>query len=285
MTAVEAYEDGLRERLEAGLRALPGVTAAVAGRARAPRRCCSPSTGRDAAATSGSWPSAASTRPPGSFYAIEASRWPRPRRRGRRCGSASRRTPTADDVDRLLAGLRECLAALGHGPSARGTARGRSSRQVQVDVRADAGRRVRRLLGRMPVPVEACDAAAVIILEAIRAVPKDPGRRSPRPHPGGRRPRRRRRPMPGRRRCRPRRRRPAPPRSRRPAPSSRGAAARAPGASRLAAGEITAAGGGEEGLDHGPRAAQVAVRVGRAGRTRRLPSWPASWPRRGSGRG
>jgi cysteine desulfurase family protein (TIGR01976 family) len=109
MAELEVHEDRLRERIEDGARALPGVTV----RSRAARR--TPTllltfAGRDAADAYRSLAGRGVNAPAGSFYAIEASRHlGLGDTGGLRVGLA----PYSDDedVDRLLAGLGEWLAA------------------------------------------------------------------------------------------------------------------------------------------------------------------------------
>ncbi|MGY1594682.1 cysteine desulfurase-like protein [Geodermatophilus sp. SYSU D00708] len=109
MAAVEQHEDRLRERIEDGVRALPGVTLWSRAARRTPTLLMT-FPGRDAADAYRFLAARGVNAPAGSFYAIEASR------RlglgdtgGLRVGLA----PYNDDadVDRLLAGLGEWLAA------------------------------------------------------------------------------------------------------------------------------------------------------------------------------
>jgi cysteine desulfurase family protein (TIGR01976 family) len=107
LTAVEEHEDGLRERLEEGLAALPGVTL----RSRAARR--TPTLlltfdRHEPAAVYRHLAERGVNAPAGHFYALEASRWlGLGDTGGLRVGLA----PYTDDsdVDRLLAGLAEVL--------------------------------------------------------------------------------------------------------------------------------------------------------------------------------
>jgi cysteine desulfurase family protein (TIGR01976 family) len=108
LSALEQHEDRLRERIEAGLAALPGVTLWSRARRRTPTLLMT-FAGRDAAEGHRFLADRGVNAPAGSFYAIEASR------RlglgdagGLRVGLA----PYTDDadVDRLLDGLREWLA-------------------------------------------------------------------------------------------------------------------------------------------------------------------------------
>src|SRR3954447_16390395 len=107
MGLLEEYEDGLREYLEAGLVALPGVRI----RSRAPHR--TPTLlltfdGREAAEAYRSLADGGVTAPAGSFYAIEASRWlGLGDTGGLRVGLAP--YTDRDDADRLIDGLREFL--------------------------------------------------------------------------------------------------------------------------------------------------------------------------------
>src|SRR4051794_20826404 len=105
--ALEEHEDRLRERIEAGLRELPGVTVWSRAARRTPTLLMT-FDGRDAAEVYSFLAERGVNAPAGNFYAIEASR------RlglgdagGLRVGLA----PYTDDrdVDRLLAGLREFL--------------------------------------------------------------------------------------------------------------------------------------------------------------------------------
>jgi cysteine desulfurase family protein (TIGR01976 family) len=108
MTALEQYEDGLREHLEAGLAALPGVRAWSRAAHRTPTLLLT-FDGRDAADAYRFLAERGVNAPAGSFYAIEASRWlGLGDTGGLRVGLA----PYSDraDVDRLVAGLREWLA-------------------------------------------------------------------------------------------------------------------------------------------------------------------------------
>ncbi|MGY1623694.1 cysteine desulfurase-like protein [Geodermatophilus sp. SYSU D00965] len=108
MAAVEQHEDRLRERIEDGVRDLPGVTLWSRAARRTPTLLMT-FTGRDAAEAYRFLAARGVNAPAGSFYAIEASR------RlglgdtgGLRVGLA----PYNDDadVDRLLAGLGEWVA-------------------------------------------------------------------------------------------------------------------------------------------------------------------------------
>jgi cysteine desulfurase family protein (TIGR01976 family) len=110
MSAVEAHEDRLRERIEAGLGELPGLTLWSRARHRTPTLLLT-SADRPAAEVSRGLAGRGVNAPAGSFYAIEASR------RlglgdtgGLRIGLAP--YTDDDDVDRLLEGLR---AELGRG--------------------------------------------------------------------------------------------------------------------------------------------------------------------------
>jgi cysteine desulfurase family protein (TIGR01976 family) len=108
MTTLEAYEDDLREHLEAGLAAMPGVRLWSRAAHRTPTLLIT-FDGHDAAAAYRFLAECGVNAPAGSFYAIEASR------RlglgdtgGLRAGLAP--YSDRDDVDRLLAGLRQFLA-------------------------------------------------------------------------------------------------------------------------------------------------------------------------------
>jgi cysteine desulfurase family protein (TIGR01976 family) len=108
MDAIEAHEDRLRERIEMGLRALPGVTVWSRAKRRTPTLLLT-FEGRDAADAYRFLAERGINAPAGSFYALEASRWlGLGDTGGLRVGLA----PYNDDadVDRLLAGLGEFLA-------------------------------------------------------------------------------------------------------------------------------------------------------------------------------
>jgi cysteine desulfurase family protein (TIGR01976 family) len=108
MALLEAYEDGLRAELEAGLAALPGVRRWSRAARRTPTLLLT-FDGRDAADAYRFLAERGVNAPAGSFYAIEASRWLGLRDAGGlRLGLAP--YSDRDDVDRLLAGLREWLA-------------------------------------------------------------------------------------------------------------------------------------------------------------------------------
>jgi cysteine desulfurase family protein (TIGR01976 family) len=108
MTALEEYEDGLRVRLEAELAALPGVRLRSRAAHRTPTLLLT-FDGRDAADAYRFLAERGVNAPAGSFYAIEASRWlGLGDTGGLRVGLAP--YTDADDVERLLAGLREWLA-------------------------------------------------------------------------------------------------------------------------------------------------------------------------------
>jgi cysteine desulfurase family protein (TIGR01976 family) len=109
MTALEEHEDRLRERIEDGVRELPGVTLWSRAKRRTPTLLLT-FEGRDAADAYRFLGGRGVNAPAGSFYALEASR------RlglgdtgGLRVGLA----PYSDDadVDRLLAALADFLAA------------------------------------------------------------------------------------------------------------------------------------------------------------------------------
>ncbi len=108
MAAVEAHEDALRERLEAGLADLPGVRSWSRAAHRTPTLLLT-FDGRDAKDVSAHLAQRGINAPSSNFYAIEASR------RlglgdagGLRLGLAP--YSTADDVDRVVAALAELLA-------------------------------------------------------------------------------------------------------------------------------------------------------------------------------
>jgi selenocysteine lyase/cysteine desulfurase len=107
MTAVEAYEDRLRERLETALAAMPGVTL----HSRAAHRTATllaTFDGRDAADAYEFLARAGVNAPAGSFYAIEPSRH---LGLGDDGGLRAGIAPYTDeaDVDRLVAGLEAFL--------------------------------------------------------------------------------------------------------------------------------------------------------------------------------
>jgi cysteine desulfurase family protein (TIGR01976 family) len=109
MDAIEAHEDRLRERIEMGLRDLPGVTVWSRAERRTPTLLLT-FDGRDAADAHRFLAERGVNAPAGSFYALEASRWlGLGDTGGLRVGLA----PYSDDsdVDRLLEGLREWLAS------------------------------------------------------------------------------------------------------------------------------------------------------------------------------
>jgi cysteine desulfurase family protein (TIGR01976 family) len=108
MTMLEAYEDDLREHLEAGLTALPGVRLWSRAGHRTPTLLLT-FDGRDAAYAYRLLAERGVNAPAGSFYAIETSRWlGLGDAGGLRAGLAP--YSDADDVERLLTGLREFLA-------------------------------------------------------------------------------------------------------------------------------------------------------------------------------
>ncbi len=108
MAAVEQHEDGLREHLEAGLAGLPGVHLWSRAGHRTPTLLLT----FDGSAAADAFRFLAErgvNAPAGHFYAIEASRWlGLGDTGGLRAGLAP--YTDADDVDRLLSGLREFLA-------------------------------------------------------------------------------------------------------------------------------------------------------------------------------
>jgi selenocysteine lyase/cysteine desulfurase len=108
MATLEEYEDGLREHLEAGLLALPGVRLRSRAVHRTPTLLLT-FDGRDAADAHRFLADRGVNAPAGSFYAIEPSRWlGLGDTGGLRAGLAPYNDQ--DDVDRLLAGLRDWLA-------------------------------------------------------------------------------------------------------------------------------------------------------------------------------
>jgi cysteine desulfurase family protein (TIGR01976 family) len=109
MAAVETYEDGLRADLEAALAELPGVTLWSRAANRTPTLLLT-FEGRDAADASRFLAERGVNAPAGSFYALEPSRWlGLGDAGGLRVGLAP--YSDADDVERLVTGLREWLAA------------------------------------------------------------------------------------------------------------------------------------------------------------------------------
>jgi cysteine desulfurase family protein (TIGR01976 family) len=109
MTAVEAYEDGLRTELEAGLARLPGATVWSRARHRTPTLLLT-FDGRDAADAHRFLAGRGVNAPAGSFYALETSRWlGLGDTGGLRAGLAP--YSDADDVERLVTGLRAFLAS------------------------------------------------------------------------------------------------------------------------------------------------------------------------------
>jgi cysteine desulfurase family protein (TIGR01976 family) len=108
LAAVEAYEDGLRAELEAGLAELPGVTRWSRAAHRTPTLLLT-FDGRDAADASRFLAARGVNAPSGSFYALEPSRWlGLGDTGGMRAGLAP--YTDAEDVERLLTALREFLA-------------------------------------------------------------------------------------------------------------------------------------------------------------------------------
>ena len=109
MSAVEAHEDRLRERLEAGVRGLPGVTVWSRAAHRTPTLLLT-FDGRDAGAAYRFLADRGVNAPAGNFYALEASRWlGLGDAGGLRAGLAP--YTDDDDVDRLLGGLADFLGA------------------------------------------------------------------------------------------------------------------------------------------------------------------------------
>jgi cysteine desulfurase family protein (TIGR01976 family) len=107
MAALEAHEDRLRERIEDGVRALPGVTVWSRAARRTPTLLLT-FEGRDAADAYRFLAGRGVNAPAGSFYAIEASRHlGLGDAGGLRVGLAP--YDDDEDVDRLLAGLGEWL--------------------------------------------------------------------------------------------------------------------------------------------------------------------------------
>ena len=108
MAALEEHEDRLRERIEDGVRALPGVTVWSRAASRTPTLLLT-FDGRDAGDAYRFLAGRGVNAPAGSFYAIEASRWlGLGDTGGLRVGLAPYNDD--EDVDRLLAGLEEWLS-------------------------------------------------------------------------------------------------------------------------------------------------------------------------------
>lgn len=109
MTVLEAYEDGLRDRLRAGLESIPGVHL----HGHAPLRTPTELFSVDGVAGADVYRSLAArgvNAPAGSFYAIEASEWAGLGSQGAvRAGLAP--YTNEEDVDRLLAGVAELSEA------------------------------------------------------------------------------------------------------------------------------------------------------------------------------
>ncbi|KQS66640.1 cysteine desulfurase-like protein [Modestobacter sp. Leaf380] len=105
MAALEEHEDALRVRLEEGLAELPGVTVWSRAAHRTPTLLLT-FADRDAGDAYRALAERGVNAPAGSFYALEASRWlGLGDAGGLRVGLAP--YTDADDVDRLLAGLRD----------------------------------------------------------------------------------------------------------------------------------------------------------------------------------
>ena len=107
LTALEAHEDGLRERLEEALASLPGITMHARAVRRTPTLLAT-FAGHDPRDVRRHLAARNVNAPAGSFYAYEASR-----RLGLGTGGGLRMglAPYTDDedVDRLIAALTECL--------------------------------------------------------------------------------------------------------------------------------------------------------------------------------
>src|SRR4029453_1496451 len=108
MATLEEDEDGLREHLEAGLAALPGVHLWSRAARRTPTLLLT-FDGHEAADAYRFLAERGVNAPAGSFYAIEASRWLGPGGAGG-LGLGLPPYSDRDDVERLLNGLREFLA-------------------------------------------------------------------------------------------------------------------------------------------------------------------------------
>jgi selenocysteine lyase/cysteine desulfurase len=108
MATVEAYEDDLRATLESALATLPGIRLWSRAAHRTPTLLLTID-GHDAARAYGFLAERGINAPAGSFYAIEASRWLElGDTGGLRVGLAP--YSDRDDVDRLVAALREFVA-------------------------------------------------------------------------------------------------------------------------------------------------------------------------------
>jgi cysteine desulfurase family protein (TIGR01976 family) len=109
LVAIERHEDALRARIEATLAERPGVTVHSRAARRTPTLLMT-FDGHDSAVVSTQLASRGIAAPSGSFYALEPSRHlGLGDRGGLRVGLAPYND--ADDVDRLLAAMREVLAA------------------------------------------------------------------------------------------------------------------------------------------------------------------------------
>ncbi|WP_256461085.1 aminotransferase class V-fold PLP-dependent enzyme [Blastococcus sp. PRF04-17] len=109
LTALEEHEDELRGHLEAGLAELPGVRVRSRAAVRTPTLLLT-FDGRDAAGAHRFLAERGVNAPAGSFYALEPSRWlGLGDAGGLRVGLAP--YTDKDDVERLLAGLREWLVS------------------------------------------------------------------------------------------------------------------------------------------------------------------------------
>jgi cysteine desulfurase family protein (TIGR01976 family) len=113
MTALEEYEDGLRDRLRSGLEATPGVHLHGHAPLRTPTELFSVD-GVDAADVYRHLASLGVNAPAGSFYAIEPAEWIGLGAAGAvRAGMAP--YTNAEDVDRLLAGVAQVRAGAAKG--------------------------------------------------------------------------------------------------------------------------------------------------------------------------
>jgi selenocysteine lyase/cysteine desulfurase len=108
MTALEEYEDGLHGRMRAGLEAIPGVHCHNHAPLRTPTELFSVD-GVPGAEVYSRLAEVKVNAPAGSFYAIEAAEWMGLGASGAvRAGLAP--YTSADDVDRLLAGVAQIAA-------------------------------------------------------------------------------------------------------------------------------------------------------------------------------
>jgi len=108
MTALEGYENGLHDRISAGLEAIPGVHCHNHAPVRTPTELFSVD-GVLGAEVHRRLADVKVNAPAGSFYAIEAAEWMGLGASGAVRAGLSPYT-SADDVDRLLAGVAQIAA-------------------------------------------------------------------------------------------------------------------------------------------------------------------------------